>query len=309
MNFLSINISKKVILFILFSFLISWGVWLIMLLSKINLDSFASSAIIACFYMQGPILSVLIVQKIIYKEPFLKYGFSFKGNSYKWMLSTPLIFLLFIFIYILLCLALGNLFSIKGFGHLDFSFSSFINKIEEISGKAPEIPNLPEAMGGVLFSIGILFSTIFAGFINLPFTLGEEYGWRGLLFEELKNIGFIQVNLIIGFVWGLWHAPLILYGHNYPKHPYIGVLFMILFCTSLSFLFSYLKIKYNNVFAPAMFHGILNGTAGIFIYFLHDSNELIGSIVGINGVFASFITFMIISKIKKKDFLTVKAHS
>ena len=32
-----------------------------------------------------------------------------------------------------------------------------------------------------------------------------------------------------GVIWGFWHAPLILNGHNYPQHPVVGVFMMVAF--------------------------------------------------------------------------------
>jgi membrane protease YdiL (CAAX protease family) len=58
--------------------------------------------------------------------------------------------------------------------------------------------------------------------INVIAALGEELGWRGLLLRELSPLGFWRVSLLTGFVWGLWHAPLIVQGHNFPDAPYVG---------------------------------------------------------------------------------------
>ncbi|MDP8322936.1 MAG: CPBP family intramembrane metalloprotease [Candidatus Stygibacter australis] len=40
---------------------------------------------------------------------------------------------------------------------------------------------------------------------TLLYCIMEEYGWRGYLQEELKTLKSWQKNLIIGFVWYLWH--------------------------------------------------------------------------------------------------------
>lgn len=56
--------------------------------------------------------------------------------------------------------------------------------------------------------------------VNLPFMLGEELGWRGFQFEETKLLGFWRSSLLIGVLWGLWHAPVIMMGYNYSGEPY-----------------------------------------------------------------------------------------
>ncbi|MDP8220300.1 MAG: hypothetical protein P9X26_03070, partial [Candidatus Stygibacter frigidus] len=40
---------------------------------------------------------------------------------------------------------------------------------------------------------------------TLLYCIMEEYGWRGYLQEELKTLKPWQKNLMIGFVWYLWH--------------------------------------------------------------------------------------------------------
>ena len=36
-------------------------------------------------------------------------------------------------------------------------------------------------------------------------------------------MGFLKTSVLTGFIWGVWHAPIILQGHNYPQHPVAGV--------------------------------------------------------------------------------------
>src|SRR5699024_8144281 len=56
--------------------------------------------------------------------------------------------------------------------------------------------------------------------VNAVLGFGEEIGWRGFLLREFRALGFWKASLLIGFIWGLWHAPLIIFaGHNYPSTP------------------------------------------------------------------------------------------
>lgn len=68
-----------------------------------------------------------------------------------------------------------------------------------------------------------------------------------------------------GIIWGLWHAPLTIIGHNYgldyPGFPYMGILAMCLFCTVIGILFSYVTIKTGSCLPAALAHGALNGFA------------------------------------------------
>jgi len=121
--------------------------------------------------------------------------------------------------------------------------------------------------------------------INAVFALGEELGWRGYLLKALKNKRLLPVSLIIGFIWGLWHFPLILIGHNYPQHPVAGVGMMIIFCILLSPLMIYIVIKSKSVITAAIFHGINNAIGGITVLYIVGGNDLINGLYGLAGFF------------------------
>ena len=105
---------------------------------------------------------------------------------------------------------------------------------------------------------------------------------------------FFKVALIIGFIWGIWHVPLILMGHNYPQHPQIGVLMMIVFCILLTPIMQYLTIKSKSVIASAIAHGTLNAVAAVSIMAVSGGNDLTIGITGIAGFITLFIFVLII---------------
>jgi len=93
---------------------------------------------------------------------------------------------------------------------------------------------------------------------NLLVFFGEEYGWRGYLQRALTPMGRASGVLLVGAVWGLWHAPLILMGSNYPGQPVLGVFLMILFCIFIGFILSYSVYKSKGVWTAAYLHGVYN---------------------------------------------------
>ncbi|MBT5659349.1 MAG: CPBP family intramembrane metalloprotease, partial [Rhodospirillaceae bacterium] len=63
----------------------------------------------------------------------------------------------------------------------------------------------------------IVLIALGAGIIpNALAAAGEELGWRGYLWSEMRDKGFWRASMTIGIVWGFWHAPIILMGYNYP---------------------------------------------------------------------------------------------
>ena len=72
------------------------------------------------------------------------------------------------------------------------------------------------------------------------FGFGEEFGWRGYLTPKLEQLmPFPAAILVSGIIWGLWHAPIIVCGHNFGKdyflYPYMGILLMCVFCIFMGF--------------------------------------------------------------------------
>lgn len=120
--------------------------------------------------------------------------------------------------------------------------------------------------------------------LNAFFAMGEELGWRGLLLKEWRAQGFWPVALLVGLIWGIWHAPLILLGHNYPENPQIGVAMMTLWCIGISPLIQWVRLKARSVAAAALFHGMINATAGLSTVLLTGAGELVGGLLGVAGL-------------------------
>ena len=110
--------------------------------------------------------------------------------------------------------------------------------------------------------------------VNMLAALGEELGWRGYLHEQLITLGFWKCSLVIGLIWGLWHAPLILQGHNYPQFPVLGVLLMTIFCILLSPLYTLIREKSGSVIAASIAHGTLNASGAISLIYIIGGHVL-----------------------------------
>ncbi len=121
--------------------------------------------------------------------------------------------------------------------------------------------------------IGVIGGITYAPFINMLLALGEEIGWRGFLYPQLKaRFGRRKGWLLGGVIWGAWHWPLIwLIGYEYGAaagNPigYIGfpVVGMLLFCVVTAgwgILHDRLYEKSGSLWAPSLFHGAINAAA------------------------------------------------
>jgi membrane protease YdiL (CAAX protease family) len=123
--------------------------------------------------------------------------------------------------------------------------------------------------------------------INAVAALGEELGWRGLLLRELSPLGFWRLSLLTSVVWGVWHAPLIVQGHNFPDAPFVGIAVMTGWTVAASPLFTYLTVRASSVLAPTLLHGSFNAVASLSLVYLTGAGNLLLAPVGAAGVGAA----------------------
>ena len=123
-----------------------------------------------------------------------------------------------------------------------------------------------------IFVTQIINVVLAACFLNLIPALGEETGWRGWLTPQLLPLGIVPTIIITGIIWGLWHTPVLLLGHNYPQLPgWQSVLFMVIFSTLIGGIFAWLAIRTNSVWPAALGHSTLNATGGLPLLFSADT--------------------------------------
>ena len=153
----------------------------------------------------------------------------------------------------------------------------------------------------MLVAIQLAFAVTLAPLINVLFALGEELGWRGFLLPKLMPLGQWKAILLSGAIWGFWHAPTtLLHGYNFPQHPYLGVLVMIVGCTLLGTILSWLYLNTRSPWVAALGHGAVNAAPGLALYFLKPGFDtaLGGSILGLAGwsAMSIFIAWLILTK-------------
>jgi membrane protease YdiL (CAAX protease family) len=267
---------KKVILFIGLTFFVNWFMAILFFAFGGRWGSPASLAF-AASYMFVPMVITIIVQKLIYKEPLKEpLGISFKLN--RWFLVAWLLPPVIAFASLGVSLLLpGTEYSPSMEGLLE-RFESLLTpeQLRQMENRANILP-IPPIWAGLLLGLiaGITINAV-AGF-------GEELGWRGFLQREFAYMGFWKSSVIIGVIWGVWHWPVVLLGHNYPQHRLSGVVMMTLLTLLLAPIFSYIRLKANSVIAAAIMHGTLNATAGLSIALVKGGNDLTVGVVGLAG--------------------------
>ena len=176
----------------------------------------------------------------------------------------------------------------------------------ELKFHMPPIPGMenlsPEDMAKIsamqnpkVIIITTLVSGLFAGItINAIAAFGEEYGWRNYLVSALKGRNFWVACLFIGVVWGFWHFPLILMGHNYFVHRTAGVFMMVAMCLVMTPIELYLVLKAKSVYPVAIFHGTVNALAGATMLFISGGSDLINGVAGLSGIITMAVVTLIL---------------
>ncbi len=288
---------NKVTLFLLLTFGINFGLAGAFFLSGASYGG-GWGISLAVIYMFVPMISVLIVEKLVHKQA-IKYTLNISFRINKWWFVGWLIMPVLAGLTIGISLLFKDVIYTPGMEGLMERFASSLTpeQIEETKKSMEALPIHPiwlAVLQGLIAGISI---NAIAGF-------GEELGWRGFLLKEFKHKNFMKASLIIGAIWGIWHAPLILMGHNYPQHPVIGVGMMIIWCILLAPLFNYITIKSESVIAAAVMHGTLNATAGIAIMVIDGGNDLLIGITGLSGFIALeivLIAFFVMDQYILKD--------
>jgi membrane protease YdiL (CAAX protease family) len=129
--------------------------------------------------------------------------------------------------------------------------------------------------------------------------LGEELGWRGDLLPRLAPLGGTVAAVLVGVIWGLWHAPVIaLDGYEFGIRNWAVVPFFCLFTVPLAVILAWLRFWSRSVWPCVLMHGSVNAVAGLALLALsRPASTLIGVPVGLVGVapFWALATWLVVT--------------
>lgn len=185
--------------------------------------------------MFAPALAVLatrLITKEGFKDSYL--GLNFRGNAKYYILSI-IVPLLNNFVG-MLCIWLF---------YMDSSFSETFT-----------MEYFDEVLPILLYNIAL-------SIILIPHIFGEEWGWRGYLMPKLLKLMNKPMAIIVGgIIWGLWHAPLTVIGHDfgvdYPLFPWLGIIAMCISCTLMNAFMTLITERTKSIYPTCFIHGLNN---------------------------------------------------
>ena len=104
----------------------------------------------------------------------------------------------------------------------------------------------------------VLFLSVISGPLN------EEFGWRGYALDPLLlRLGFVKANLVLGFIWAIWHLAWFFTPgqaqYNMLENSLLDALAFIPSSIALCFVVTFVYIKTDrSILAGAMVHMLSN---------------------------------------------------
>jgi len=287
--------TRRILLYVGITFALTWAYCLLVIYPLMNGTTLsgvpaAATQLLVAAAMFFPAVGVLLT-RLITKEGFKNAWLRphLKGNLKIYLLAWfgP---------GILTLLGMGVYFLVFP-GTFDPACSYMAQTLESLGTPADMIP-MPLPMLMLVQTMQALF---LAPILNFVTCFGEEWGWRGYLLPKMaKKLPPIPMLLATGVIWGLWHAPLTIVGHNYgtgyPGFPFTGIFAMCCFCIVMGVFLSYITMKTESCIPAVLAHGAVNGIAAIGMYFTKDGgNPFIGPVpTGIVGGIPFIVTAVLI---------------
>ena len=237
--------------YLLLSYGTAWGIWL---MCGMMPQGAVTAQLLNTVVMWTPALAVWLMWLAGRRRPVLSFSLRpALRRNWKWYLAAWA-----------LSLAAAGLGALLYFGVYPRDFDSTLPAL------APMMEQAGISRGtAVSLLLGVL---VYGPVINLFFAIGEEIGWRGFLYPALRQrMSTLPACLLVGAIWGLWHTPINLMGHNYgtsyPGFPWLGILGMCLFTTSAGTFLAWLSERSGSLWPAALAHGTINAAAQVALLF------------------------------------------
>ena len=250
--------KKKVIKFVVITYLIAWTIQIVVSLYMVNNPGQIGTMVFQfglAVCMFAPLLAALISKA------------GFKGMGWKPKFKGNIGWLFFAAYGVIPVVAAGavlffmlfpNLFDTSGSYYIAATEAAGVDIVEELAKSGISIQTY------MLVSMAAL---IYAPFVNISTAIGEEAGWRGFLYPELRKKFTRPVVWIIGgAIWAAFHFPAMLiggyeYGLDYIGSPWLGLIAFTVFCIVLGIIEEIVYSKTKCIWYAALLHGSINAAA------------------------------------------------
>ncbi|MBE2248101.1 MAG: CPBP family intramembrane metalloprotease [Myxococcus sp.] len=249
-------------------------------------------------FMLGPALAALVVSRgVPWRERAASFGLSLRVD--RWLFAAWAAPLLLVLLATLLS-------GLSTAATLVSPAEGLTRELSRLGAGAAQLAEL-ERLSPVWLSLGLVFQAAVVGaLLNTPLMLSEELGWRGLLWARWSRLGFWPNALATGVVWGLWHAPLIAMGHNYPDAPVLGIGLMVGFCVLLTPALHLVRER-GTLLHACLFHGTLNASASLARLCLETEQWPSRGIVGVAGLGLLLISAFVVVLARRWSSATQRA--
>ncbi len=159
------------------------------------------------------------------------------------------------------------------------TFLNYVFKLGQVVDLMTAFPQMAAAdlPAAALLPIMALNTVVIGPFLGLIIAFGEEYGWRGYLQTELIRLGRVRGVFLLGVIWGIWHWPVIWMGYNFPGHPLLGSLAMVVLGIIFAYFFAYSVFKSQGVWTAAYLHALNNQALSFFFLFVVAPDNILFS--------------------------------
>ncbi len=224
--------------------------------------------------LQMMIPAIVVLMIIIWQDgDFANYGLIFGGLKY--YILAYFLMVGYHFVHSLISAGLG--------------LGRFVEITEGLGGYYPGM-EMPPAQ--LLYMLAFISAPL----QNLILGLGEEFGWRGYLLNRLMAKGLRFTIITGGLIWGVWHAPVILLGHNFPGRPVLGMLLMVVVAIPFNAVFTWFRLKSGSVVVVGFAKGVFNATIFLGGVFYTTADAIFVNPVGLIGL--PLLTLLAISLFK-----------
>lgn len=260
--------EKKFVIYMLTAFVLAWILQLVGIMGAFSGRIMVyQGALAVSMYM--PLLAVVIANKGIRRiKTGIEWGCHFKKNWKRFLIAWFLPAAATILGAVLYFLVMPEKF--------DMNCGALAQTLEasgvmvDAEGKIQGIPF------AVMVIMQWMAAITYGPFVNTFAAVGEEAGWRGYMTPVLsKWLGKGKALILSGIIWGIWHAPVIVfagyeYGRGYTGEPVLGVLMMCGFTTALGIILSYFYEKSQSIWIPSLMHGAINAVAGLPLLYMKE---------------------------------------